>query len=164
MEQPCADNDQETLTNILSITKMKTFKYKIDGKDYQVEIGEISEDNIAEVKVNDQAFQVELEKPAEPEKKKVVLGKPAEADKDAAETASTQPVNANNAVKAPLPGTITSIEVEVGQEVSAGDTVVVLEAMKMQNNIEAEKSGKMTAICVKPGQAVLEDDPLVVIE
>ena len=67
MEQPCADNDQETLTNILSITKMKTFKYKIDGKDYQVEIGEISEDNIAEVKVNDQAFQVELEKPAEPE-------------------------------------------------------------------------------------------------
>ena len=43
-------------------------------------------------------------------------------------------------------------------------SVVVLEAMKMQNNIEAEKGGKVTAICVKPGQAVLEDDPLVVIE
>ena len=42
--------------------------------------------------------------------------------------------------------------------------MVVLEAMKMQNNIEAEKGGKVTAICVKPGQAVLEDDPLVVIE
>jgi len=54
--------------------------------------------------------------------------------------------------------------VEVGQEGSAGDPVVVLEAMKMQNNIEAEKGGKVTAICVKPGQAVLEDDPLVVIE
>ena len=46
----------------------------------------------------------------------------------------------------------------------AGDTVVVLEAMKMQNAIEAEKDGKVTAIAVKVGQAVLEDDPLVVIE
>ena len=59
---------------------------------------------------------------------------------------------------------ITSIEVAVGQEVKAGDTVVVLEAMKMQNNIEAEKDGKVTAICVKPGQAVLEEDALIVIE
>ena len=67
-------------------------------------------------------------------------------------------------MKAPLPGTITSIEVTVGQEVKAGDTVVVLEAMKMQNNIEAEKDGKVTAICVKPGQAVLEEDALIVIE
>ena len=58
----------------------------------------------------------------------------------------------------------TSIEVAVGQEVKARDTVVVLEAMKMQNNIEAEKDGKVTAICVKPGQAVLEEDALVVIE
>ena len=67
-------------------------------------------------------------------------------------------------MKAPLPGTITAISVEVGQEVKAGDTVVVLEAMKMANNIEAEKAGKVTAVCVKVGQSVLEEDPLVVIE
>jgi biotin carboxyl carrier protein len=73
-------------------------------------------------------------------------------------------VNTNNAVKAPLPGTITAINVEVGQEVKAGDAVVVLEAMKMANNIEAEKDGKITTICVKVGQSVLEEDPLVVIE
>ena len=53
---------------------------------------------------------------------------------------------------------------QVGQQVNAGDTVVVLEAMKMANNIEAEKSGTVTAICVKQGENVMEDAPLVVIE
>ena len=99
------------------------------------------------------------------EKKKPVLGKPAAAAADNnAETASAANVNTNNAVKAPLPGVITSIEVNVGDEVKAGDTVLVLEAMKMANNIEAEKDGKITAILVKPGQNVMEDDALVVIE
>ena len=53
---------------------------------------------------------------------------------------------------------------KVGDEVKAGDTLLVLEAMKMANNIEAEKDGKVTAICVKAGQSVMEDDALVVIE
>ena len=69
-----------------------------------------------------------------------------------------------NAVKAPLPGVITDIKVAVGDEVQAGDTVIVLEAMKMANALEAEKSGKVTAICVKVGESVMEDDALVVIE
>lgn len=141
---------------------MKEYKYTIDGKEYKVEIGDIT-DNVADVRVNGEAFKVEMEPEAEPEKKKVVLGKPAE-EKSADEAAHAANVNTANAVKAPLPGVITSIEVEVGQEVSAGDTVVVLEAMKMANNIEAEKSGKVTAICVKQGENVMEDAPLVVIE
>ncbi len=73
-------------------------------------------------------------------------------------------MNKANAVKAPLPGVITDILVEVGQEVAAGDNVVVLEAMKMANNLQAEKSGKVTAICVQVGQSVMEDEALVVIE
>ena len=92
-----------------------------------------------------------------------MLGKPTEPQDDS----STQPaaaVNAANAVKAPLPGTITDIKVSVGDEVKAGDTLVVLEAMKMANNIEAEKDGKVTALCVKVGQNVMEDEPLVVID
>ena len=52
----------------------------------------------------------------------------------------------------------------MGDEVKAGDTLVVLEAMKMANNIEAEKDGKVTALCVKVGQNVMEDEPLVVID
>lgn len=142
---------------------MKEFKYTIDGKEYKVAINEVDENNVASVEVNGEEFKVQLEKEEEPKKEKPVLGKPvAEENGDAPTPAAN--VNANAAIKAPLPGTITGINVEVGQEVSAGDTVVVLEAMKMANNIEAEKSGKVTAICVKVGQAVLEEDPLVVIE
>lgn len=143
---------------------MKEFKYTIDGKEYKVAIGEIDENNTADVTVNGESYKVQMEKDSEPEKKKVELGKPV-ADTSTEETvSSTSAVNTANAIKAPLPGTIRSIEVEVGQEVKAGDTVVVLEAMKMANNIEAEKSGKVTAICIKQGQSVMEEEPLIVIE
>jgi glutaconyl-CoA/methylmalonyl-CoA decarboxylase subunit gamma len=141
---------------------MKEFKYTIDGKKYEVAIGEIDENNVADVTVNGNAFKVQMEKPTEPEKKKVVLGQPAA--EEANSTTSSAKVDSNKAVKAPLPGTITNINVAVGQQVKAGDTLVVLEAMKMANNIEAEKDGKVTTICVKIGQAVKEEDPLVVIE
>ncbi len=147
-----------------TIIKMKQFKYTIAGKEYEVEIVDINEEtNVTNVKVNGEEFEVGMEKPAEEtEKPKVTLGKPvAEEDN---ETTATANVNTANAIKAPLPGTITSINVKVGDEVKAGDTLLVLEAMKMANNIEAEKDGKVTAICVKAGQSVMEDDALVVIE
>ena len=142
----------------------KEYKYTINGHQYEVAIGEI-EENVATIVVNGEEYKVEWEPEAEPEKKKPVLGKPAAetADNDTADSSSAA-VNTNNAIKAPLPGVITSIEVNVGDEVKAGDTVLVLEAMKMANNIEAEKDGKVTAICVKAGQSVMEDDALVVIE
>ena len=142
---------------------MKEFKYTIDGKEYKVTIGDIDENNVAAVNVNGDDYKVQLEKKEEPKKEKPVLGKPVAAESES-EAAPTANVNTNNAIKAPLPGTITGIEVEVVQEVKAGDTLVVLEAMKMANNIEAEKDGKVTAICVKVGQAVLEEDALVVVE
>lgn len=143
---------------------MKQFKYTIDGKEYDVEITDVNEEtNVANVKVNGEEFEVGMEKPKEEEKPKVVLGKPTQEDNGDEPTSSAN-VNTANAIKAPLPGTITGISVKVGDEVKAGDTVVVLEAMKMANNIEAEKDGKVTAICVKVGQSVMEDDALVVIE
>lgn len=141
----------------------KEYKYTINGNQYEVAIGDIVENEVV-VTVNGEEYKVEWEPEAEPEKKVVVRPTAAQANaaSDSAETSAS--VNTNNAVKAPLPGVITSIEVNVGDEVKAGDTLLVLEAMKMANNIEAEKDGKVTAICVQPGQSVMEDDALVVIE
>lgn len=142
---------------------MKEYKYTIDGVEYKVEIGEIV-DNVAEVTVNGEAYKVEMEPEKEPEKKKVVLGNPNEQAAGEESATSATNVNTANAVKSPLPGVVTEIKVAVGDEVKAGDTVLILEAMKMANNIEAEKDGKVTAICVKTGESVMEDAPLVVIE
>ena len=141
---------------------MNQYKYTINGNKYEVVVGDIT-DNIATLTVNGEEFKVEMEKQAEPEKKKPVVRAAAAADDDAP-AADKGAVNKSNAVKAPLPGVITDILVEVGQEVQAGDNVIVLEAMKMANNLQAEKSGKVTAICVQVGQSVMEDEALVVIE
>ena len=67
-------------------------------------------------------------------------------------------------MKAPLPGTINAINVKVGDKVNVGDVVIVLEAMKMQNNIEAEQSGVVTAVNVTPGDNVMEGATLLTIE
>lgn len=146
---------------------MKEYKYTINGNKYEVAIASI-EDNIANVVVNGEEYKVEMEKEAEPVKKKVVVKPVAQQQAAADATESTggnsAKVNMNNAVKSPLPGVITEIKVAVGDEVKAGDTVVVLEAMKMANNLEAEKGGKVTAVLVSEGESVMEDTPLVVIE
>jgi len=67
-------------------------------------------------------------------------------------------------LKAPMPGRVVLIEVEVGQTVKAGDGLVVLEAMKMENELRAAAAGSVTEIHVTPGQAVNPGDVLVVIE
>ena len=66
-------------------------------------------------------------------------------------------------MKAPLPGTITNINVKVGDTVAVGDIVIVLEAMKMQNNIESEYAGTVTAVTVNPGDSVMEGSVLLTI-
>lgn len=153
------------LTNLKNnYTEMKEYKYTINGNKYDVQIVDIVE-NIATVAVNGENYSVEMEKEPEPEKKKVVV-KPVAQPQPAAESssASAARVNTNNALKAPLPGVVREINVAVGDEVAVGDTVVVLEAMKMANNLEAEKAGKVTAVLVQVGESVMEDTPLVVIE
>ena len=144
---------------------MNEYKYTINGNKYEVVISDIT-DNIATLTVNGEEYTVEMDKKAEPEKPKPVVRKAAESgdSSDGSSSAASSGSASGTAVKAPLPGVITEICVEEGQEVATGDTVVVLEAMKMANALQAEKSGKISAIVVKVGQSVMEDEALVYIE
>lgn len=141
---------------------MKDYKYIINGKEVKVTIGDI-EGNIANVEVNGEAYKVEMEKKEEAPKPKVVVKKPA-AQAPAAKTETAAVSKGKASVKAPLPGTVIEITVNVGDTVKKGDTVLVLEAMKMANNISADKDGKVTAICVQPGDSVMSGDDLIAID
>ena len=150
------------------------YEYKVKGIDYEVEIQDI-EGNIANVTVNGIPFEVEMKQPVKAGKQKVKLGTPAPTASTTSDNASAtaapaaqeeKPATASangKPVVAPLPGTINDIKVKVGDKVNAGDTVVILEAMKMQNNIEAESAGTIVSINVSKGDAVMEGDTLVVI-
>ena len=148
---------------------MNKYQYKVQGVDYDVEIEEV-EGNIAKVNVNGIPFEIEMQRPINAAKHPTMAKPKVEPAKPAAPTpqpaAPARPAAATaagNHVKAPLPGTITDIKVEVGQLVNAGDTVVVLEAMKMQNNIESEYSGTVTAVKVSRGDTVMEGSILVTV-
>jgi len=67
-------------------------------------------------------------------------------------------------VEAHITGTVWKVEVEVGDSVSEGDTVVILESMKMEMPVEAEDDGTVKEILVEEGQAVNEGDSLVVLD
>jgi biotin carboxyl carrier protein len=150
---------------------MNKYQYKVQGVDYEVEIEEV-EGNIAKVNVNGIPFEVELQQPINaakhPNIAKVKIDAPkpvATAPVQPAQPKPAQPVAAGsgNPVKAPLPGTINAINVKVGDTVAVGDVVVVLEAMKMQNNIEAEYAGTVTSITVNQGDSVMEGAVMMTI-
>jgi biotin carboxyl carrier protein len=152
---------------------MNKYQYKVKGVDYEVEIAEV-EGNIAKVNVNGIPFEIELQKPINAAKHPTmtspkvqapqpVAAQPAAQSAPAAQAASAPAAGAGTPVKAPLPGTVTEIKVQVGQQVNVGDTVLVLEAMKMQNNIEAETAGQVTSILVKQGETVMEGSVLLTI-
>jgi acetyl-CoA/propionyl-CoA carboxylase biotin carboxyl carrier protein len=114
------------------------------------------------VEVNGRRFDVKL---WVPESAGVAAAAPAK--KKAARSASSSGGGAGGGsgqIAVPMQGTIVKVLVEVGQAVEAGQSVVVLEAMKMENQIEADKSGTIKAINVKPGDTVGAGDVVVVIE
>ena len=145
---------------------MKEYKYKINGNLYNVVIGDI-EENIAHVEVNGTHYTVEMEKKpkAAPAPKPVArpTAKPAAAPA-AAPAAKPAAGGAKSGVKSPLPGVILDIKVNVGDAVKKGQTIIILEAMKMENSINADKDGKVAAINVSKGESVLEGTDLVIIE
>lgn len=142
---------------------MKKFSFTIRGNKYDVDLQEL-EDNIAEIEVNGSKYEVEIHKEIKESKTpKLVRPKAFPTSGDTTKTAKPAARKGAGGIKAPLPGTILEMKVKVGDEVNQGDTLLIMEAMKMENNIKADKAGKIAEVKVNVGDSVLEGDLLVEI-
>lgn len=155
---------------------MGKYNFRINGHDYQVDVNSV-EGGIADVTVNGTEYKVELadvvpapaQQAARPAPQATSTAAPApQATAPAAQTAAqtataSAPLGKGEVVTAPLPGVILDIKVKVGDVVKAGQTVAVLEAMKMENEIEATASGTVTAVNAGKGDSVLEGAAIITI-
>lgn len=128
---------------------MRKFVINVNGKSYEVEVEEVG----GAVSAAPTPAVSQQAAPAAPA--------PVEAVAPAQPSAPT-PAGAT-AVNAPMPGTIVSIKVNVGDSVKAGDVLCILEAMKMENEIMAPSDGKVVAVNTTPGASVNTGDALVSI-
>ena len=135
---------------------MKEFKFVIDGHSYTTSVNEI-DNNVAEVTVNGTVFRVNIEK--EEKAETVQIRRP-----QVAATAKPAAAKGTQTVVSPLPGSIMKVLVSVGQKVSAGDVLLSLESMKMENQVKAEQAGTVKAIFVEAGKNVMQDDKLLELE
>ncbi|MEA3337935.1 MAG: biotin/lipoyl-containing protein [Chloroflexota bacterium] len=152
---------------------MRSFRVNVGDATYLVEVEDAKRSPI-KVKVNGKDFEVDVEwqgaaaeatvtpelVPADPSQHTTVpgTGRPPLPPRPHLSEEERQSVQS---VDAPMPGTILSLSVKVGDEIERGDEICVLEAMKMQNSIKAPRSGKIAEIAVIPGSRVSYGDPLV---
>lgn len=144
---------------------MKEYKFKINGNDYNVTVGDIDE-NIAKVTVNGTKYKVEVEGIKVSQAKTPKLVQTRVSNAEAGESIAAHPIKSGavgNKIKSPLPGVIIDLKVRQGDTVKAGQTMLVLEAMKMENNIDADRDGIVQSVRVGKGDSVLEGDVLVTI-
>ena len=138
---------------------MKEYRYKINGNLYKVAVGDIEENNVR-VEVNGTAYMVELEKKKAPKIKPVLRAASTSPAAPPPAISRPAPIGGVSAVRSPLPGVILEIKVKEGDTVKRGQTLLVLEAMKMENDIKADRDGKVTAIKVSKGESILEGTDL----
>ena len=138
---------------------MKKYKFKIRGNEYDAEILSF-ENNVAEIEINGSHYKVELEHEVKKSKtpKLVRARVPVPSKKEQKITP-----HATSNINAPLPGTIIKILIKEGDTVKRGATLLVMEAMKMENNILAEKDGLISKLHVSEGDTVLQNDTLLEI-
>lgn len=147
--------------------KLKEYKYKINGIKFTVGVGDVV-DNTVQVEVNGTPYTVELDKtPAQKSTVSAPVKRPqaaprTETGEKVIATPTAAPSSAK-AVKSPLPGTIMNFKVAVGDTIKVGDTVCVLEAMKMENDIHCSTSGVVKKILVGVGDAILEGTDIMII-
>ena len=135
---------------------MKNFKFKIRGTQYNVDIQNIDKNEI-EIEVNGTPYIVTMEKEVQATKIPTIVRKklPNEIKKPISTGGSLK------TIKAPLPGNIFKINAKEGDTVKKGDTLLIMEAMKMENNILAEFDGVVKSIKVNEGDVVLQNDVLI---
>ncbi len=145
---------------------MKKFKFTINGNQYETEILTI-EDNIAEIEINGTSYKVQLDKEIKSVKTPKLVRPTAVPSTDShpsvAKTSSPAGPKGAGSIKSPLPGVILDVFVREGDTVKMGQKLLLLEAMKMENNIEADKAGKVISIMKQKGDSVMEGDVLIII-
>ncbi|MFZ4464865.1 MAG: acetyl-CoA carboxylase biotin carboxyl carrier protein [Bacteroidales bacterium] len=145
---------------------MKKFKFTINGNEYHVEI-QGTEGNLADVEVNGTSYKVEVDKQLQTTKTPRLVRSMSVPSTDSApsiaKTASPSGPKGTGSVKSPLPGVILEVFVKEGDSVKMGQKLLMLEAMKMENNINADKEGKVVSLKVAKGDSVMEGDVLLVI-
>ena len=147
---------------------MKKYKIKIQGSEYEVNIHSV-ENNLAHLTVNNVEFDVEVEglmtNPTRMTSAPVLKTSVPTMQSSAPVVKPSTPVTGiAHPVKSPLPGVILEIKVNPGDTVKNGQLVMILEAMKMENNIEADKDGIIEVINPSKGDSVLEGDVLFTIK
>jgi len=145
---------------------MKKFKFTINGNQYETEVLSI-EENIAEIEVNGTLYKVEVDKTMKTTKTPKLVRQAAVPSTDShpsvAKTSSPAGPKGAGSIKSPLPGVILEMFVREGDTVKMGQKLLMLEAMKMENNIEADKAGKVVSILKHKGDNVMEGDVLIII-
>jgi glutaconyl-CoA/methylmalonyl-CoA decarboxylase subunit gamma len=134
---------------------VKTFNVTVDGQTYTVQVEEVAQNSKpASTTAPASAAPVE-QAPEAAEVKPLVNNKPQEAPKPASVGGSS--------VNAPMPGSVLEVKVSVGDSVNEGDVLVVLEAMKMENELTASQAGTVGQVLVNKGDTVNSGDPLIVL-
>ena len=140
---------------------MQKLNFNINGKHYEATITEV-EHNVAEVELNGKKYTIDVERSEAVAIPTIATPKPAAAAAPvAAAPAAPKAAAGANAIVAPLPGSVVSISVKVGDAVKAGQQLAVIEAMKMENEILAPADGTIKAVHVSAGQAVQQGDALI---
>ncbi len=142
---------------------MKKFEFSIHENKYSVKIINI-EDNVAEIDINGTIYKVDIHTQKQITKTPKLTRTTAPPNYDPGQR-TNKPTDKKGVgtIKSPLPGTILEIKKKIGDKVSVGDTILVMEAMKMENDIKADCNGVITAIKVNINDAILEGDILVEI-
>jgi len=140
---------------------MKKFKVEVDGEEFIVNVEEIGSEESGETAAQSTSSAGSISTAS----KKTASKKAASGPKKEPQKEMSDPADIGEGdIVAPMPGTILEINVKKGESVSKGDILIVLEAMKMENEITAAEAGTVKDIKVRVGDSVDAEDILLVIE